>query len=497
MLGQLLVRTAERFPEKPALTYESRNWNWRQVLTAVDRLVASLLRAGIGPGDEVALWMRNSPTFVFAYFAVLLRGAAVVLCNPAWRAGDCPTRLAVVKVFLTTGDDVAACKATTGSLQFRKPPNYIVYSEFGMEPGKEGADAAAGGHRKVKGEQRALVQVSSGTTGRPKVVVRTHAQCLAEVRHFCDTCSMTERDVVLGILPLFHSHGMANTLWAAAGSGAHLILMKSPQPFALRWEAAVELVKIHGVTVFPGVPMVFQTIVAGGQGPWPMPSVRLCFSAGQPLPKTVYDNFLIKCGVAVRQLYGCTEAGSITINLGGSPRPSWDCVGQPMKGVLVEVQDDDGQVQAAGRTGHVVFQSPATGTYEEDRYSNPSSSAAWFKPGDMGYWDNDRQLHIVGRKEFLFTVGGEKVNIGEIESILQQHSDVAEVAVIGVPDERAENLLVAFVSGCSAIAKDEILQFCRRHLPLYKCPQKIQLIESLPRTCLGKVDREALRRLVS
>lgn len=495
MLGRLMVQTAERFPEKTALTYQDRVWNWRQLLASVDRLVAELARSGVKHGDEVALWMRNSPTFVLAYFAVLLRGAVVVLCNPAWRVGDCPVRLAAVKVFLGTEDDMTACRAATGGLEHREPPQYLVCSESGV--GSVGPSASAPAERRMeaRGEQPALLQFSSGTTGRPKALIRTHAQCMAEVRHFRRTCGLTDRDVILGVLPLFHAHGMANTLWAAVGSGAHLVLMESPQPFSLRWQAAVELVAEHRVTVFPGVPLVFQTIARGLRNPRPLPTVRLCFSAGQSLTGEIFEEFLEKCGLAVRQLYGCTEAGSVTINVDADPRSSWNSVGRPMAGVLVEIHDDEGRSQTAGETGHVVFLSPSTGTYEEATMAKHHAPPTWFKPGDLGYRDNEGRLHIVGRKAFLISVAGEKVNVGEVEHVLEQHAHVAEAAVIGVPVERMEHRLVAFVAGPPAISAQEVLRFCRRCLPHYKCPQKIHVMAALPRTSLTKIDREALRRL--
>jgi long-chain acyl-CoA synthetase len=492
MLAQLLVDTASRYGKRTALVYGDDCWTWDELVDEVLSLTGGLARVGIQPNDHVALWLANSPCFILSYFAILSRGAIVVTLNPDMRQGDFSLLRGRVDAVITSRQFEAVCKraitftdgnADTQVLVCPDPARPVDWNLAQSDPVPVAIRHAG---------DPAMLQYSSGSTGNPKPLYRTHGQCMAEVHHFQATCGIHEGDVFFCALPLFHAHGMANALWAAVRSGAKLVLMKNPQPFSLQCQRALALLHSERVTVYPGVPLMFQ-ILAEAPATADLSSVRLCFSAGGALPKAVFARFSAKFGVPVRQLYGCTEAGSVSINLDADAQEGCETVGRPMVGVKIEIRSETGQALPPGDAGDVVIHSPALANgYLDGSQNSPFLPGGWFMTGDMGRLDEKSRLQIVGRKSFVISVAGHKVFANEVEEVLTAHHHIAEAAVIAMPDERTEQAIKAFVVLSEPLNECEFFDYCRAQLPVFKRPKKVVFVEALPKTSLGKVAKSQL-----
>lgn len=492
MLAQLLFDTADRFPERTGLVYAGDRWTWAQLATLVRQLASGLAREGIGPQDHVALWLKNSPCFVASYFAVLARGSTAVPLNPDLKQGDFESRRIPFKAVISSFDLAPQRSRAMRLSDAQNETRHLVCPDPDSCSKWDLVDEDQNSVIHSNPGDRALLLFSSGSTAIPKPLYRTHGQCMAEVRHFRVTCATTEADTIFCALPLFHAHGMANALWAAVGSGATLVLMKNPQPFALRREQAMALLESERVTVFPGVPFMFQTL-ADARATADLSSVRLCFSAGNPLPRDVFDRFLDKFGIPVRQLYGCTEAGSVTINLDEVAGGGAETVGRPMCGIEIEVRDENGVSLPPGVTGEVVFRSPAsTSGYAFDATANEPFLDGWFFSGDMGRIDTNGRLEIVGRKKFLITVAGHKVYAKEVEEVLTGHPAVLEAAVIGIPDNQTGEAIKAYLVTRSPLTESQVFRYCQSQLPAFKRPREVVFVQALPKTALGKIARNQL-----
>ena len=492
MFARLLTDTAAAYPDETALVYGEQRWTWSELKQAVEKLTRGLAQVGIKPDQDVAIWLSNTPCFVISYLAVLARGAVVVPLNPAMKRGDCD-RLRELRAVITSRKLETPCRTALGAADEKVAPEFLVCPDADRW---DGWDLIGKGSLRAVVRlptDRAMLQYSSGSTGRPKPLYRTHQQCLAEVQHFQTTCGISAADKIFCALPLFHAHGLANAMWAAVGSGATLLLMKNPQPFPVQWERAVAILETDRATVFPGVPFMFQTLSDAPRNA-NLSSLRLCFSAGSALPREVFEHFLAKFDVPIRQLYGCTEAGSVTINLDPDPSSCAGTVGRPMEGIEIDVVDENGDSLVHGKTGEIVFRSPAaTMEYaDEEALNQLCFKDGWFCTGDMGMFDDAGRLVIMGRKTFVITVAGHKVYANEVEDMLARHAKVAEAAVIGIPDERFGEVIKAYVVLQEPMTAGELMAYTEAELPEFKRPQLLQFVDALPKTPLGKVAKSQL-----
>ncbi len=487
MIIQQLLDTVARYPQRPALIYAKQRWDWAALFQQIKALNGALAAKGIGVGDKVVLWADNSPAFVLAYYAVLMRGAILVPLDPALKAGDFSLRNEPFKAALTTRKLFSRCQKALDIEQIwicEDNETAQQWSGLELQPCDEMHIATA--------DAPALLQYSSGSTGTPKALYRRHGECYAEIQHFRRTCQMQAEDRIFSALPLFHAHGMANSFWASLGSGACLVLMAKPQPFALQGQRALDLLQQEKITVFPAVPLQFETLLHCQAVD--LSAIRLCFSAGNPLSEQVFQDFLAKFNLPIRQLYGCSEAGSVCIDLDSPLEASPRCVGRPMHGVEVQIWNQQQQSVATGEIGDIAFKSPAlTQGYLND--DNPSFINGWFLIGDMGSLDAQGYLYIAGRKAFVIEVAGHKVYAHEIEAVLKQQPKISEVAVIGYEDDKTGEGICAFV-----VAKDlseaNFFDYCQQHLAIFKRPQKIRFISALPKNALGKISKTALLALL-
>jgi len=281
---------------------------------------------------------------------------------------------------------------------------------------------------------------------------------------------------------------------ATTRTGATLVLLEDPNPFLLRRQRAMELIESEGVTIYPGVPFNFR-LMAEAPGSADLSSIRLAFSAGTALPRPFFDGFLDKFGVPVRQLYGCTEAGTLTANLDDDPVATFESVGRPVQGAQVLIEDEEGELVAPDTVGEIAVKSPGltNGYADEEELNRQAFRDGFFLSGDLGKLDAEGRLTITGRKKLLIEVGGYKVDPIEVEDVVVAHPGVAEAVVVGVETKvQGEELVKAVVVPSAEMEEGDLIGFCQQRLANYKVPQVVEFREEIPKSPLGKILRKYL-----
>jgi long-chain acyl-CoA synthetase len=462
------------------LVHERERIGWAELRDRADRLTQGFASIGLGEGDPVALVLPNVPEFAVSFFAIARLGGVVVPLNPQFKEAEFDFHF-----------DEAGVKAI------------VRQADAGVEVVRDGESVSLGrlmeGQSGVFGDAaspdaEAVFQYSSGSTGRPKRVPRTHRQLRLEADSVVATAGIGREDVVFCTIPLFHTYGMGCCLLAAVRAGATLVLAEDAHPFILKRDQVLAELERERATIFPAVPFTFR-LFAEAPGSADLSSLRLCVSAANALPRSTFDAFERKFGIPIRQMYGCTEAGAVTLNLDEDPRATATSAGHPLQGVEVAIVDDRGEELEAGRNGEVVIRSPAMtdGYAGMDEVNRQVFREVGFLSGDRGRIDEDGRLFITGRKKLLIDVKGDKVDPIEVEDVLAVHPKVSEVVVVGVPSgDAGEELVKAVVVARRECQERELIRYCRERLADYKVPQLVEFREEIPRNPAGKVLRKYL-----
>jgi acyl-coenzyme A synthetase/AMP-(fatty) acid ligase len=332
----------------------------------------------------------------------------------------------------------------------------------------------------------AVVKLTSGSTGTPRGVAMRAETQLADEAAFAVTMGLHENDRLLAAIPLSHAYGFTILALSALVRGSTLVVPEDRSPFS-PLAAAQEL----GATVFPTVPVYLQGVLKMSRPP-PLPSqVRLVISAGAVLSSAVAAQFRRTYGQPVHVLYGSSECGGICYDREGGA-PARGTVGTPLEGVRVSIAPQDPE---DGDEGLVVVESAAVGeTYVPE--ADARLRAGRFETCDVGAWDRG-ELVLRRRVDRVINVRGRKVDPSEVEGVLAALRGVEEVVVVGVPSPGGREEIVRAVVACSSggLGHEDVISWCRPRLADHKVPRSVVIVEALPRTPRGKVDRSALLEL--
>jgi len=462
------------------LVHGDKRMGWSELRERADRLAQGLASLGLGPGDPVALVLPNVPAFAISFFAIARLGGVVVPLNPQFKEAEFDFHFdeAGVKAIIRQGDAGAEVVRDGKSASLER-----------LMEGQSGTVEDAG-----EPNAEAVYQYSSGSTGRPKRVARTHQQLRVEADSIVATAAIVPDDVVFCTIPLFHTYGLGCCLLAAVRAGATLVLAEDAHPFVLKRDRVLGELERERATILPAVPFTFR-LFAEAPGSADLSSLRLCISAATALPRSTFVAFERKFRVPIRQMYGCTEAGAVTLNLDEDPGATVTSAGRPLQGVEVSIVDDEGAELDIGRNGEVVIRSPAmTAGYagKDDLNASAFREIGYFS-GDRGRLDPEGRLFITGRKKLLIDGKGDKVDPIEVEDVLAVHPKVSEVVVVGVASDVAgEELIKAVVVPRRECQERELIRYCRERLADYKVPQVVEFREEIPRNAAGKVLRKYL-----
>ncbi|MGH7833351.1 MAG: class I adenylate-forming enzyme family protein [Candidatus Binatia bacterium] len=445
--------------------------------------------AGTRQGSRVALLLPNGSDFVTSYFAVVTLGAIAIPLNDQYQQTELLRFLDAcgVSLLVTSKDHAELCRNV---LSMRQAPGKLVFAEDLIETG-EGASARLSDLAvEIDPNAPVMYQFSSGSTGTPKQIARTHANLLFELESLTQTLSMTREDRFLGVTPFSHVNGLMRTMLASLRAGATLYPLAK-----FERQAVAEVIEQQRISVFIGVPFMFSMLARANFRRRPdFSSLRLCISASAPMPERLDRQFYEGFGMHVRQLYGSTETGTISVNLAEDIERSLGSVGMPLPGVEVEVFTEDGRIAGENEVGEFAVRSPAaiTGYGGLEDVNREVFRDGYFSTGDLGRRDRAGFLYLVGRKKFFINKGGYKINPHELETVLEDHPRVEEAAVVGEPTAYGDERVKAVIVLNGPCSEEDIIEYCRGKIARFKIPSVIEFRESLPRSPTGKIRKGLL-----
>jgi len=466
-------------PETGArITYDSLR---RQVRAAADAFAA----AGIRRGDRIAIALPNGLPVIVSFLAAAIAGTAAPL-NPAYRYEE------FCFYFEDTGARLLVVPPEGAEEARRAAAGKIPLAVAELDASGEVRIAAPGGSASASAPQPgdiALILHTSGSTGRPKRVPLQHRNLAVSAHNIVNTYRLTAGDVSLCLMPLFHVHGLVASTLSTLLSGGTVVAPARFNPLSF-WR----IVREHGATWYSAVPTIHHLILArsgGSEKPAGAESLRFVRSCSAALPVEMAGKIEALTGVPVLEAYGMTEASH---QMASNPLPpeqrKFGTVG-PGTGIEIGIMTDTGDLLASGAKGEVVIRGPSViEAYENNPEANAKSFVnGWFRTGDEGLLDADGYLRLTGRIKELINRGGEKIAPLEIDEVLLAHPSISEAVAFGVPHPTwGEEVAAAVVLRAPATEAD-LLAHCRERLADFKCPRKLYIVESIPRTATGKVQR--------
>jgi len=488
-------------PDEPAIFFEGRTLSFRELDRAADRVASALASLGVAPGDRVGIHLDNRPEFVEAYQGVMRAGATLVPANVMYTADELEHIFrdsGVVAVFVRhdLAHKIHAIRGKLPALRHvveiggRDRPDSVDFEDMKATASGKRPDVAVDPHA------LAFIQYTSGTTGKPKGAMVSHANVLAVIDNTMDMPGMVEvvqHDVMLLVLPLFHAYALN-----LAMNRAFLLAM----PFVLvsRFDAArvFELIERHRVTTFYGAPpMYFGFVNTPGLEKYDVSSLRAAFSGAAPLPVVILERFRERTGVEICEGYGLSEtAPSLTSNAAG-PVKKPGSVGPAIPGVELRLVDGEDRDVAPGDVGEVVARGPNVfrGYWNREQETAESLRGGWFHTGDLARVDADGYYFIVDRKKDMIIVSGYNVYPIEVENVLLRHPKILDAAVVGVPnDYQRESVKAILVTRPGeSVEAAEVIEYSRAHLAAFKVPRVVEFRSELPKNATGKVLKRELR----
>lgn len=487
-LVDLLRASAARNPQAIALSQDSRALSYADLWDQVARLARGLVARGLTPGERVALLMENSPQYAVAYYGVLAAGGVVAALNTAAKARDLANWLAHCGARFVLADaqarELSALQAALPALEV----GAVAEAGFGDFPWMSNA---VGELPALDSGAPAAIIYTSGTTGSPKGVTLSHANLAHNTRSILAYLDLRAQDSILNVLPFYYSYGNS-VLHTHLAVGARIVLQNSlAYPHSVLAQMAAE----H-VSGFAGVPSTYALLLSRTRlGDYDLAGLRYVTQAGGAMaPAHVQRLKAALPHVAIFVMYGQTEATARLTYL--PPERLHDKLGSAGKaipGVEIQIQDEQGQALPVDAVGEVCARG---GNIMLGYWNDPAGTRkvlrdGWLHTGDLARMDGEGYLFIQGRSADMIKTGAHRINPKEIEEVIAEIEGVAEVAVVGVPDEILGQVIKAVVipRPGGALTPREVQAHCHRQLASYKIPKLIEFAAELPKTASGKVRR--------
>ncbi|MFC7177559.1 class I adenylate-forming enzyme family protein [Halosegnis marinus] len=506
-----IEETAAAHPDATAIGFQGQEFTYEQFWARAGQFAQALADAGVEPGDRVGLYLPNLPQYVTAFVGTLRAGAIVVPMNPQYKSREISHLLSDsgAKAVVGLADLVPQVKEVQDDTDVHTVVSVGGDADGATEFGAFLADDTLATVDR-EDDDVAVQPYTSGTTGQPKGVLLTHhnlafdARASAEIHDGIDP-----DDKFLGVLPLFHIYGMTITMISTLFEGGSYW----PLP---AWDAeeALGLIESEGITHVHGVPAMFNDVVnTPGAEEYHLSSVEFANSGGSSLPIEVMQRFEEMFDVELFEGYGLTETSPVThANRPGDRRPG--SIGKTLPGMEAMIVDHefrkldpvpkgpvDDETELDDVVGELVINGPNVmqGYYglpeaNEEAFTE-ADGKRWFHTGDLGYHDEDGFFYVVDREKHMIVTGGYNVYPREVEELLFEHPDIADAAVVGIPDDRRGETVKAFVvpTPDAEATPEDIKQYCLTNLAEYKHPREVEFVEELPRTTTGKVQKFELR----
>ncbi|WP_405754621.1 AMP-binding protein [Streptomyces sp. NBC_00073] len=511
-IGENLDRTVRRFPDRDALVdlAAGRRWTYAELAADVDALALGLLDLGLAKGDRVGIWAPNRAEWTLVQYATAKIGAILVTVNPAYRSHEVEyvlrqagIRLLVAAERFKTSDYAGIIEEVgprCPELEFTVLLERPEWSAL-LERGRAGDPAdLVRAAAELSPDDPVNIQYTSGTTGFPKGATLSHHNILNNGFFVGELCHYTEEDRVCIPVPFYHCFGMVMGNLACTSHGAAMVI---PAP-SFDPEATLAAVQAESCTSLYGVPTMFiAELAAPGFGTYDLSSLRTGIMAGSPCPTEVMKEVIDRMGMReVSICYGMTETSPVSTQTRAddSIERRVSTVGRVGPHLEVKVVDpQSGRTVPRGEPGELCTRgySVMLGYWgEPERTAESVDAARWMHTGDLAVMDEDGYLSITGRIKDMVIRGGENVYPREVEEFLHTHPDVLDVQVIGVPDARYGEELMAWVrmrEGAPPLTADAVRAYCDGRLAHFKIPRYVHVVDEFPMTVTGKIRKVEMR----
>jgi long-chain acyl-CoA synthetase len=495
-------QNVEKLGEKLALVFEGREYTNIQIQETGKRLAAGLKSLGIGRGDHVVVSMPNSPE-VWACFAAIWRLGAVIV-PVMFLLGEDETRYILghcdADLVITSQDLLEKIEKARQGVEAIKRVVVLGGRDEGDCVNFEalvGESPMMEGYEEMADDDPALMIYTSGTTGRPKGVVLTHNNLLSNAVAAWEANEWDRAPVSIVCLPLAHSFGVVTL------NAGNLNPYKDSFGVLMRWfdpDEIFRLVEKYRANNFIGVPTMYQVLLhhpAADQ--YDTSSLERCTISAAPVSEELYRAFTTKFGCKMYEGYGLTEASpAVALCRPSGPYKKGSC-GAPIPGVEVRIVDIEDKTLSPGEQGEILVRGPNVmkGYYKNPEATQEALRGGWLHTGDVGYLDEENFLYITDRIKDMIIKGGYNIYPSEIEGYLVEHPAVREASVIGIPDEKYGEEIMAFIvrKPDQEVSGEAIISFAQSRMTKFKCPARVSFIEALPKNLVGKVDKKQLRKM--
>jgi fatty-acyl-CoA synthase len=535
-LSDNLAISARRYPDKPAIVFFGRTLTYAELAQQVERVAGALCALGVRRGDRVVLNMQNCPQLVVAHFAILRANAVVVPVNPMNRAEELKHYITDpdAKVALTTGDLAAELARANDALPAPDRLAHIVVTQFtdAFDAAVQGADAppdawrdwlltrhplpalstgrvhawgellegdAAAPDRVVGPQDLAILPYTSGTTGLPKGCMHTHRSVMHNAVASSVWGNATAETVTLAVVPMFHITGIVSMMHSSLYTGATLILMP-------RWDRdlAGRLISRWRVTSWTNIPtMVIDLLGSPNFDQFDLSSLVHIGGGGAAMPQAVAQRLFEQFGLRYVEGYGLTETAAPS-HSNPPDAPKQQCLGIPFMSTDARVIDPETlQEMPQGQQGEIIIHGPEV---FEGYWKRPDATAAafiefegkrFFRSGDLGHVDADGYFFLTDRLKRMINASGFKVWPAEVEALMFRHPAIQEACIISTKDayrgESVKAVVVLRASHKGQVNEQDIIDWCRDNMAVYKVPRVVQFVDALPKSGSGKVMWRALQ----
>ncbi len=505
-IGQVLDRTVERCGDDLALVscHQAKRFTWRELRMQANCVASGLWSRGIRPGDRVGLWSTNCVEWVMVHLACVLTGAILVNVNPAYRSHELAFTLRKSRMkalFLWESDNRAEYSQILAEARrdHALPLEHVIF--FGSPDWQELLRVLPEVQPAIHPQDVANIQYTSGTTGMPKGVMLTHRNQVNNGRMLAQGMGYSERDRICVPVPMYHCFGCVIGTMSALASGAAIILPN----WSFDARATLAAIAAERATSLYGVPAMFiAELGLPDFASFDLSSLRTGMMAGAPCPVEVMKRVI--SAMHCRELtigYGQTESTPVvTMSAADDPlEVRVATVGKALPCTEMKIVSPlDGSTLPRGQQGEVC----ARGYMVMKGYDDEPDTTAravdregWLHTGDLGVMRDDGYIHLTGRAKDMIIRGGENVYPREVEDFLYTHPKVAEAQVVGIPDSRLGEVVLAWIRlkpGTSA-SEDEIRTFCAGQIAYFKIPQHIRFVDQFPMTVTGKIQKFRIREI--
>lgn len=493
-IGKLLQNRAVLMGDKEAFIHHSKRWTFQQMNARANGFANYLTKLGYAKGDRIALLCKNNEDFIAVLMGAAKIGVITVVLNWRLQVAELQYIVAHSQVKMIVHD--VEFEPVINALQEQIALDITISNE--TDPSLQGIfdEDVKEPQYNASNDDVALIMYTSGTTGKPKGAMISHHNLFGAGIGLSQTIDWWEEDRFLMVAPFFHIGGIA-PLITNVMCGCTMVLMETFEPMA-----AWRLIEQEKITTMMTVPTMLAYLLKSYEGAnVDASSVRNITCGASSVPAPLILGFR-QLGIPVQQVYGITEyTGAVTMWKEQMDKEKFDSMGKSvMHGELKIIDVQTEEELPAGQVGEIILRGPQVfvGYFDNAEATHNVLKNGWYATGDVGYIDNEGYLYVVDRMKDMIISGGENIYSAELELVLAAHPSVADVAVIGVPDEKWGEIPKAYIviKPQASITETEIIHFCKEKLASYKVVKEVTFVEQLPRNAVGKLLKHQLKQAV-